>query len=223
MAPAPKKSAPASRTKKSPVKPRLSQTEAESLIIQAAIDLILTTPPANITVHMISNQAGVHHDYIARYFGSREEVLIQATEQVVLGVSTNLRMSTPASVLDGVEGTSTTFEMAGARYRLIAYLLSCGVSPERFVPSQKILLDLIRNAYVNPHLTDRTKNNLTHVMTLILQSIHTVSAINDMTEQESTDVMNLFFQANLYSEMLQEKLGWDEPTPKKKKQPRLNP
>jgi AcrR family transcriptional regulator len=217
MAPAPKKSAPAPRTKKSAVKPRLSQTEAESLIIQAAIDLILTTPPANITVHMISNRAGVHHDYIARYFGSREEVLIQATEQVVLGVSTNLRMSTPASVLDGVEGTSTTFEMAGARYRLIAYLLSCGVSPERFVPSQKILLDLIRNAYVNPQLTDRTKNNLTHILTLILQSIHTVSAINDMTEQESTDVMNLFLQANLYSEMLQDKLGWDKPTPKKKK------
>jgi AcrR family transcriptional regulator len=92
MAPAPKKSAPAARTKKTAVKPRLSQTEAESLIIQAAIDLILTTPPANITVHMISNRAGVHHDYIARYFGSREEVLIQATEQVVLGVSTNLRM-----------------------------------------------------------------------------------------------------------------------------------
>jgi hypothetical protein len=54
-------------------------------------------------------------------------------------------------------------------------------------------------------------------MTLILQSIHTVSAINDMTEQESTDVMNLFLQANLYSEMLQDKLGWDKPAPKKKK------
>lgn len=217
MVPAPKKSASAPRTKKPALKPRLSQTEAESLIIQAAIDLILTTPPANITVHMISNRAGVHHDYIARYFGSREEVLIQATEQVVLGVSTNIRMSTPASIFDGGERTSTTFEMAGARYRLIAYLLSCGVSPERFVPSQKIVLDLIRNSYINPQLTDRTKNNLTHVLTLILQSIHTVSAINDMTEQESTDVMNLFFQANLYSEMLQDKLGWDKPAPKKKK------
>ena len=217
MAPAPKKSAPAPRTKKSAVKPRLSQTEAESLIIQAAIDLILTTPPANITVHMISNRAGVHHDYIARYFGSREEVLIQATEQVVFGVSTNIRMSTPASILYGAERTSTTFEMAGARYRLIAYLLSCGVSPERFVPSQKILLDLLKSAYINPQLSDRTKNNLAHILTLILQSIHTVSAINDMTEQESTDVMNLFLQANLYSEMLQDKLGWDKPVPKKKK------
>jgi AcrR family transcriptional regulator len=216
MAQAPKKPALAPRTKKAPTKPRLSQTEAESLIIQAAIDLILTTPPANITVHMISNRAGVHHDYIARYFGSREEVLIQATEQVVLGVSTNIRMSTPASILDGV-GRTSLFEMGGARYRLIAYLLSCGVSPERFVPSQKILLNLVRNAYINPQLTDRTKNNLTHVMTLILQSIHTVSAINDMTEQESTDVMNLFLQANLYSEVLQDKLGWDKPAPKKKK------
>jgi AcrR family transcriptional regulator len=216
MVPAPKKSAPAPRTKKSAVKPRLSQTEAESLIIQAAIDLILTTPPANITVHMISNRAGVHHDYIARYFGSREEVLIQATEQVVLGVSTNIRMSSSGSILDGGDRTSTTFEMAGARYRLIAYLLSCGVSPERFVPSQKILLDLLKSAYINPQLSDRTKNNLAHILTLILQSIHTVSAINNMTEQESTDVMNLFFQANLYSEMLQDKLGWDKPAPKKK-------
>ena len=216
MAPAPKKPAPAPRTKKPQVKPRLSQTEAESIIIQAAIDLILTTPPANITVHMISNRAGVHHDYIARYFGSREEVLIQASEQVLLGVSTNLRRSTSVSVMVGVDSSSTTFEMAGARYRLIAYLLSCGVSPERFVPSQKIPLDVIRNAYVNPQLTDRTKNNLARILTLILQAIHTFGPINDMTEQESIDIMNLFLQANLYSETLQDTLGWDKPAPKKK-------
>ena len=61
-------------------KPRLSRADAESRMLLAAAKLLLKHAPADITVHMIAGEAGVHHDYIARYFTSREELLVRVTE-----------------------------------------------------------------------------------------------------------------------------------------------
>ena len=79
-------------------KPRLSQQEAEIKMIQATSELMKTNAPADITVQLISSTAGVHHDYVARYFGSREELFVQAVERTTLAYLAVSQQASPTEV-----------------------------------------------------------------------------------------------------------------------------
>ena len=156
--------APVSKKKKAPVpapkKPRLSQAEATARMLNATIQLLLEFAPSDVTVVRICEKAGVHTSYVVRYFGSREELLCQAVEAAFLGVflKTNNEETTRLNVV--LEGRVTDVQLAEARLRTIAYLLGCGISPERFQSSQKMLIEVVFSQSNNPNVTDRTKMNL---------------------------------------------------------------
>lgn len=81
MAQARKKRTPATPV---PKKPRLSQAEATARMLNATIQLLVEYAPGEVTVARICEKAGVHTDYVVRYFGSREELLSQAVETAFL-------------------------------------------------------------------------------------------------------------------------------------------
>lgn len=221
VAPTPKK-----QVKKVAVKPssppvkkeRLSQAEAETRMMNATVELILTVPPADITVHMICNRAGVHHDYVARYFGSQDELLIRTSEQALLGLVARERMSKYDTLLESsrtVQGD--IFEMAGARYRLITYLLAKGVDPSRFQANQKVIVDLGTSVFINPQLSERSKRNFALIMLMILQSMHVLGDINELSPQDKEDILSFIALSGLFTEHIQDVLGWDKPPAKTKK------
>jgi len=219
MAPAPKKKAPSVVAKKT----RLNQAEATARMLKATSELLLRYVPGEVTVLRICEKAGVHTSYVVRYFGSREELLCQAVEAAFLGVflGTESEDSTRLNLV--LEGDPDVIKLAEARVRTIAYLLGCGVSPERFQPSQKMLLESVFAQSNNPNVLDRTRINLILMGTLVFQSMGTFAEVNDMTEQQKQDMLSCIGYLSQASESIQATLGWDKPAPKKKKQPRLNP
>lgn len=185
-------------------------------MLQASINLLLVHPPADVTVHMIADTAGVHHDYIARYFGSREELLIQSAEAPMTGVLTAAQFSGGADLRLSVNPGEDLFKMAGVRYRLISYLLACGVDPERFVNTQTMMIESGMTLFTNPKLSERTKRNFVMMSIMLAQSIHLMSEINGMSEQDIDDVMGFVRGAGSYAPAVQSALGWDQAPSKKK-------
>ena len=215
--------APASKRKIPPVpapkKPRLSQAEATIRMLNATSQLLLEYVPGEVTVVRICEKAGVHTDYVVRYFGSREELLCQAVEAAFLGVflKTNNEETTRLNVV--LEGKATDVQLAEARLRTIAYLLGCGISPERFQSSQKMLIELVFSQSNNPNVTDRTKMNLILMGTLAMQAMGTFDEVDGMTEQQKQDILSYIGYMSQTGEIVQAALGWDKPAPKKTSKP----
>jgi AcrR family transcriptional regulator len=197
-------------------RPRLSQAEAEVRMKNATAQLLLAHPPADVTVHMISAKAGVHHDYVARYFGSREELMIQTIESAVLGtiLSADDKETDPVTALDA---NANLMAMVSARMRTMMYLLACGVDPERFTENQKMVHNFALSQFTKPNLTDRTKMNFTLMGTILIQGMAILGEVNSMTELQKSDIRDFIKQLGLFSVQIQTELKWDQPVPKKRK------
>ena len=198
-------------------RPRLSQAEAEVRMKNATAQLLLTHPPADVTVHMISAAAGVHHDYVARYFGSREELMIQTIESAVLGTVLAADDSGKTDPVSTIDSNDKMMAMVNARMRTMSYLLACGVSPERFSENQKMINSFGFSQFTNPNLTDRTKMNFTLMAVLLVQAMTILGEVHEMTEQQKSDIRSAIANFGLITEQMQTELQWDKPVPKKRK------
>jgi hypothetical protein len=109
--------------------------------------------------------------------------------------------------------------LSQARVRTIAYLLGCGVSPERFQSSQKLVLESVFSQSNNPNVGDRTRMNLILMGTLLIQALGTFAEVNDMSELQKQDTLAYIGYMSLTGETVQTALGWNEShaKPKKKK------
>lgn len=197
-------------------RPRLSQAEAEVRMKNATAQLLLAHPPADVTVHMISAKAGVHHDYVARYFGSREELMIQTIESAVLGtiLAADDKETDPVTALDA---NANLMAMVSARMRTMMYLLACGVDPERFTENQKMIHNFALSQFTKPNLTERTKMNFTLMGTILVQGMAILGDVNSMTDLQKSDIRDFIKQLGLFTEQIQTELKWDQPAPKKRK------
>jgi AcrR family transcriptional regulator len=213
MAPVPKK-------KISPVpapkKPRLSQAEATVRMLNATCQLLVENVPGEVTVVRICEAAGVHTDYVVRYFGSREELLCQSIEAAFQGIFLKTSGKETTRLEIALDGYLDIVKLREARYRTITYLLGCGVSPQRFQPSQKLQLESVFSQSNNSDVTDRAKWNLILVGSLIIQGISTFAEVNDMTEQQKQDMLAYIGYMSQSGETVQAALGWDKPAPKKR-------
>ena len=215
QSPAPKSTSRQTTTQPKP--PRLSREEAELRMIRAAIDLLLTTPPGDVTVHKIAKTAGVHHDYVARYFGSREELLARAIDHATLEFVVKIAPSNSEQLREKLTNNPDAIALGALRSRLIMYLVACGVSPERFRPTQALLTYRTQNMNPRTDLSDRTKRNMVLIGVLLLHGIGTMDEVNDMTEQEKQDLYAFVGMLGTMSDSVQKTLGWDKPAPKKRK------
>jgi AcrR family transcriptional regulator len=185
-------------------------------MLNATSQLLLEFVPGEVTVVRICEKAGVHTDYVVRYFGSREELLSQAIEAAFLGVFLRTTGDDSSRLAVVLEGKVDVMELAQARVRTIAYLLGCGVSPERFQSSQKLVLESVFAQSNNPNVGDRTRMNLILAGTLIIQAMGAFDEVNDMTEQQKQDMLGYIGYMSQTGETIQAALGWDKPAPKKK-------
>lgn len=205
------------QTKRATKRPRLSQEEATVRMMHATNQLLLQYVPGEVTVARICDTAGVHTDYVARYFGSREELMCQAIDAAFLGVFLNAKNEESSRLSIVLEGNVDFMQMAKARVQTIAYLLGSGVSPERFQLSQRLVLESVFSQSTNPKVGDRTKMNLILAGTLLVQAMSTFAEVNDMSEQQKQDMISYIGYMSQSGENTQAALGWDKTISKKKK------
>lgn len=213
MAPASKKNTP---RVSAPKRQRLSQAEATVRMMNATSQLLVQHVPGEVTVARICEKAGVHTDYVARYFGSREELMCQAIEAAFLGVFLRTGGEDTTRLEVVLEGQVDVMQLSQARVRTIAYLLGCGVSPERFQSSQKLVIESVFSQSINPKVSDRTRMNLILVGTLLVQAMGTFAEVDGMTDVQKADMLGYIGFVSQAGEMIQETLGWDKPAVKSK-------
>ena len=215
-------SAPKKTTPRHPAstKPRYSQAEASVRMMTATTHLLIEFPPAEVTVHRICEKAGVHTDYVARYFGSREELLCQSIEGAFLsvilslGVSLNIETDETSRLQVVLDYQVDAMQMARARIRTIAYLLGCGISPERFQSSQKMAIESVIAKPLNQNVMDRTRINLALIGLLLMQAMGVFAEANDMSEQQQQDIYAYIGYMSQSGETVQSALSWDTPKTK---------
>ena len=176
----------------------------------ATSHLLIEFPPAEVTVLRICDKAGVHTDYVARYFGSREELLCQSIEAAFLGVFLKTEADETSRLQIVLDNDVDVMQMARARIRTIAYLLGCGIRPERFQSSQKMVIQSIVAQSHNPNVTDRTRMNLVLIGTLIMQALGTFAEVNDISKQQEQDVLAYLGYLSQSGETVQSALAWDK-------------
>jgi len=213
--------APVSKKKKSPAapapkKPRLSQAEATIRMLIATSQLLVENVPGEVTVARICEAAGVHTDYVVRYFGSREELLCQSIENAFQGIFLQTSGLEKTRLEVALDGYIDTVKLREAYARTITYLLGCGVSPDRFKSSQKVVLESVFSQSNNPNVDDRTKWNLILAGSLIIHGLSTFAEVLDMTGQQKQDMISYIGYMSQTGETVQAALGWDKPAPKKK-------
>lgn len=186
-------------------------------MLNATNQLLLQHVPGEVTVARICDAAGVHTDYVARYFGSREELICQAVDAAFLGVFLNTDNEESSRLNIVLEGNIDVMQLAQVRVQTIAYLLGSGVSPERFKSSQRLVLESVFSQSTNPKVGERTKMNLILVGTLLVQAMSTFAEVNDMSEQHKQDVISYIGYMSQTGETIQTAMGWDKPVSKKKK------
>ena len=212
MAPVSKKKPPVP----APRKPRLSQAEATARMLNATIQLLLEFAPSDVTVVRICEKAGVHTDYVVRYFGSREELLSQSIEAAFMGVFVQTNSDETTRLKLVLDGNIDVLKLAKARMQTITYLLGCGVSPERFQANQKLVLESVLSQSTNTTVGDRTSRNLVLIGTLIVQAMNVLDEVNDISEQQKADILSYIGYLSRSGETVQAALGWDKPAPKKR-------
>ena len=217
MAPAPRKKTPTVPAAK---KPRLSQAEATARMINATGQLLLENVPGDVTVARICDRSGVHTDYVARYFGSREELMCQAIEASFLGFFLTNSRQENSRVDVVVSGNVNFLDLAQKMFRAVTYLLGCGISPERFQGIQKLSIDAAFAEFDNANVSERARMNLVLVGFLVIQGMSTLGEVNSMTKMQRQDMMGFIGYLRQAGEDVQSVLGWDKPkkaAPKKSK------
>lgn len=193
----------------SPKKERLSQAEAMRRMLEATSQLLLEYTPAEVTVARICERAGVHIDYVSRYFGSRDELLCQALEYAFPDAFLRTESEHPSRLQILLQGDEYLWRFARARFQTIAYLLGCGVVPERFQPSQKQMIDSVLLESGNLDISLKAAKTLLLVGTLIVQGMNTFAEVNEMTDQEKSDVMNVVSYLSQSGELIEAALAWN--------------
>lgn len=190
-----------------PKKERLSRAEAIQRMLEATSQLLIEHNPAEVTVVRICERAGVHVDYVTRYFGSRDELLYQAITYASPDLFLSMESKDISRLQIILEGNEHAQQFARARARTIAYLLGCGVEPERFQPDQKQLIDSVLLQSKNVNISDRAKKTLVLVGILALQGLYTFDEVNDMADQEKSDVLNVLSYLGQSGELIEAALA----------------
>lgn len=189
-----------SDTKKwSAPKERVSRHNAEEALIAAVIELVDTTPIADITIHQLAEVAGVNFGYINRYFESRLNLFAAATDVLAdLGIqgltSTVAARTVPQrgkskdlAPIDLDATRQAVMPIGVKRLQIVQFLVMSGVPTERFVKkSQEVMaasIQAITEAGVEPELA---RAHTIHGIAL-LWSAATLGPVLGLSLQELND------------------------------------
>ncbi|MFY8194285.1 MAG: TetR/AcrR family transcriptional regulator [Novosphingobium sp.] len=169
-------------------------------LIAAAKKLLQELTPAQVTIAAIAREAGADPALVRYYFGSREALLLEVTQQITMQAETE---SAPAG-LDPAEGLEDlihrTFRFTrSARYmqRLMAEELSTVRSPEvreKLREWQRMPVDAyqkLRERDGGAHLTDFTPLFVHLAVIGISDFFHSGEEVVKMLVPEGTDLAEL--------------------------------
>ena len=189
----------------SPVKERISRSDAEKALINAVIELVDTCPIADITVHQLAHAANVNFGYINRYFESRLNLFAAATDELAdrgIAFLKNFVVTQPMVQRQGTkdfaaadlrQSRDSIIPIGVKRLQIVQFLVASGVPAERFVQKSQAVLaaavEVTTNAGLDPEIA---RARVVHGIAMMWGAA-TLSPILGLTPQELNDSYALFF------------------------------
>lgn len=195
-----KKPAPYSR-------PRKSREQGEIALLEATVALLTEKTPDQVTTADIAERAGLNRAHIVRYFGTRAELLAAALEHyMITGVLAEETPST-ASIVERRAQFQSTVQWY---MKVVSYLLTIGVPPQRFHTVQQAVSERVGRFMEMPGASPRLKSVLVKMAVLLMQATPVYGNLDELNDQDRLDLLLVMANIRQVVEPLDEALGWDE-------------
>lgn len=195
-----KKPAPYSR-------PRKSREQGEIALLEATVALLTEKTPDHVTTADIAERAGLNRAHIVRYFGTRTELLAAALEHyMITGVLAEETPST-ASIVERRAQFQSTVQWY---MKVVSYLLSVGVPPQRFHTVQQAVSERVERFMEMPGASPRLKAVLVKMAVLLMQATPIYGNLDELNDQDRLDLLLVMAHIRQVVEPLNEALGWDK-------------
>lgn len=195
-----KKPAPYSR-------PRKSREQGEIALLEATVALLTEKTPDQVTTADIAERAGLNRAHIVRYFGTRAELLAAALEHyMITGVLAEETPST-ASIVERRAQFQSTVQWY---MKVVSYLLTIGVPPQRFQTVQQAVSERVGRFMEMPGASPRLKSVLVKMAVLLMQATPVYGNLDELNDQDRLDLLLVMANIRQVVEPLDEALGWDK-------------
>ncbi|CAB4362503.1 MAG: TetR family transcriptional regulator [Actinobacteria bacterium] len=183
-------------------RPRVPQPETKGLIISAAIQMMHDLPVNAVTYREIAARAGVNQSYVARYFGSQQEMLIAVTEELSQRAKRHWANPDPRAIINDPE--------VRIRLMVMQYLLAMGVPPERFADQTREQVAALDEHFVHRlGYNERAVRAFRAKMGMLLMLTHGgMARANGVDDATVNDVVTLFVDELEHGTASVERLGW---------------
>lgn len=189
---------------KSGASPRTPRDEGAERLIVAVIALGTTGPIAKLTVRDIAASAGLQTMHLKRYFGSRNQLLLAASnrlmQQIVDAVAERPLTEIFPILLNNPD--------VALRMRIVSHLLDEGVDPTDFDSDRAVYLRIAeRIAEVN-QIELRTARTYALIIQLVLQGSQLMGDVNGLNANQRQDIFNLLVSLAPELRDAQSRLSW---------------
>ena len=124
---------------------RRTRAEGRELLISAATELLKSKSPDDITIRELGRVAGVHHRFVAEWFGGKTELFREVHDR---NAQLNSQLISETRFLSGQD--QTTLEAAKKEIRLVFWLLQNGSTFSSFddaFPNIGFTAELLRKIF----------------------------------------------------------------------------
>ncbi|MEY3656464.1 MAG: Bacterial regulatory protein tetR family [Actinomycetota bacterium] len=193
-----KKPAPYSR-------PRKSREQGAIALLDAAVELLTEKSPDQVTTAEIAERAGLNRAHIVRYFGNRGELLASAVEHFY---ATNVA-SNPAPEIQTILSESGLLQNTIRWYmKVVSYLLTIGVPPERFHTVQQAIFDRVASFMGLPNASPRLRSTLVNMAVLLMQATEFFGDLDELSDDDKYDILILMSTMGGAAKALDTSTGW---------------
>lgn len=194
---------------------RVSRDEAIAKFLETTINLLQTRTVSDITVQEIAAAVGLNHGYVFRYFGSRLDLLVAVTDELadraLFAVRTEMERRVAEDVVTplgdlSLVGLGRPFTMK--RAFLVQYLVSCGVSAERFGPKAREMNQTTVDTLTQQGLSPRMAQAQAIKISVMLWAQISLAAQMGVSNEEANDLFFLTVDELNHPQESEKRLGW---------------
>ena len=169
--------------------PRVPAERVSNLLIEAVIDLVLTTPIEEITTRSIGEKISMDPQVIFRNFGSLNNLFIAVSKEM------GVRFSPAVTADNFIEHLPVLIP----RFKLLTYLLGNGVPGEQLMFDDDATLNAIRTRPVSEGVSPALANAMAILNIYVLEGFLAFNCIHRFTMEETIDAARLLsaLSANL--------------------------
>ena len=180
--------------------PRVAGEKVSELLVDAVIDLVLTTPIEEITTRSIGEKISMDPQVIFRNFGSLNNLLVAVSKEM------GVRFSPAVNADNFLEHLPVLIP----RFKLLTYLLGTGVPGEQLMFDDDATLNAIRSRPEFEGVSDRLASAMAILNIYVLEGFLAFNSIHRFSTEEIIDAAKLLSAITDNLRTITDNLNWED-------------